>query len=131
MRGREYIASLKPCGDGMLLETLRFADEVRAAAPYFAAIKDAKSDRELMKLAESLIERKTAPFDASRFHDQYTDSLRALIEAKAKHGRPIEIEEEKPQGGGKVINLMEALKRSVRGGEASSGSERRQRRKAG
>jgi DNA end-binding protein Ku len=133
MRGREYIAALRPCGDGLLLETLRFADEVREAAPFFRSIRDEKSDRELMDLAGSLIEKKTAPFEADRFRDQYTDALRALIEAKAKHGRPLEIEEETPEPSGKVINLMDALKRSVRGAGAADDrhTDRRARRKAG
>ena len=59
MRGREYIVSLKPCGRGILLETLRYADEVVKAQGYFRDIGDAKPDEEMLDLAEALIEKKT------------------------------------------------------------------------
>ena len=116
MRGREYIAALKPCGQGLLLETLRFADEVRNAAPFFSEVGESDTEEELQSLAEELIERKTAAFDPKQFQDSYTVALRELIEAKAKSGKPIEVEEqEEPSGGGaQVIDLMEALKRSVK-----------------
>jgi DNA end-binding protein Ku len=115
MRGREYVAALKPCGDGLMLETLRFTDEVRAAAPLFADIGDANTDKELLDLARELISRKTAKFDADKFHDRYTDALRDLIEVKAKTGKPLAVDESKDDGasGGKVIDLVAALKRSL------------------
>ena len=56
MRGREYIVSLKPCGRGILLETLRYADEVVKAQGYFRDIPDAKPDAEMLELAEALID---------------------------------------------------------------------------
>jgi DNA end-binding protein Ku len=116
MRGREYIAALKPCGDGMLIETLRFADEVREAAPIFADIGNAKSDTELLSLAKELIERKSASFDPEAFKDKYTDALRSLIEARSKKTKPVEVDDEElPSEGAQVIDLVEALKRSVRG----------------
>jgi DNA end-binding protein Ku len=113
MRGREYIAAIKPCGNGLLLETLRFADEVREAAPFFADADKAEADPELLDLARELIARKTAPFDPERFHDHYTEALRELIDAKAKHRKPVSIDEEAPTGGAKVIDLVAALRRSV------------------
>ena len=113
MRGREYVAAIKPCGRGLLLETLRFADEVREAAPFFADADDDKADPELLDLARELIARKTAPFDPEKFHDHYTEALRELIDAKAKHRKPVAIDEDVPSGGAKVIDLVEALKRSV------------------
>lgn len=113
MRGREYVAAIKPCGKGLLLETLRFADEVQSAAPYFAAMDADQPDKELLALATELIERKSAPFDPGRFEDQYTNTLRALIDAKAKRRAPVEVDEEEPSGGATVIDLVEALKRSV------------------
>lgn len=133
MRGREYIAALKPCGGGMLLETLRFADEVREAAPLFADIGEGKSDPELLDLAETLISKKTAPFKADVFKDNYTEALRAVIEAKAKTRKPIEVsEKEEPRGGGaQVIDLVDALKRSVRGAGKGAESPPARRKKAG
>lgn len=133
MRGREYIAAIKPCGNGLLMETLRFADEVREAAPFFADFDDEAPDKELLSLAHELIERKTAPFEPGRFEDHYTNALRELIDAKARHEKPVQVEEEQPAGGAKVIDLVEALKRSVRGAERSSSGGRASgsRRKAG
>lgn len=114
MRGREYVAALKPCGDGLMLETLRFADEVRAAAPLFADIGDEKTDPELLDLAQELIKRKSAAFSIEAFHDRYTDSLRDLIESKARTGKPIAIADNEPdQKGSNVIDLVGALKRSL------------------
>lgn len=118
MRGREYIAAIKPCGNGLLLETLRFADEVRAAAPFFSTVDDVEPDEELLSLAQELIDRKSAPFDPRRFQDQYTQALRELIDAHAKRRKPVAVgEEDRPSGGAKVIDLVEALKRSVKNAE--------------
>lgn len=127
MRGRDYVAALKPCGNGLLLETLRFADEVQDAAPYFAAFDDDAAEPELLDLARNLIERKSAPFQPGRFHDQYTEALRALIEAKAKRRKPVAVTEEHSHRGGKVIDLVEALKRSVEGGAGPSRPQRRRK----
>ena len=125
MRGREYIACLKPCGNGMMLETLRFADEVRESAPYFADVEEISPDKEMLELAEELIERKTAPFDPDKFHDQYTEAVRELIEAKRKHQKPVAVEEEEmPARGAEVIDLVDALKRSVRGAARDGGTQR-------
>ena len=115
MRRREYVVAIKPCGNGLLLETLRYADEIQKAAPYFASIDDDKPDAELLKLAGELIDRKSAPYDPSRFQDQYSTALRELIDAKAEQRKPVAIDDE-PRGGAKIIDLVEALKRSVKGG---------------
>lgn len=116
MRGREYVVSLKPCGRGMVLETLRYADEVNKAQGYFRDIPDAKPDPELLDLAETLIEKKTAAFDPKEFHDRYVDALKDLIERKRKaKGRKVIEEEEEPSGRGasNVVDLMAALKKSL------------------
>jgi DNA end-binding protein Ku len=129
MRGREYVAALKPCGQGLLLETLRFADELRKAAPYFSSLGDVDPDEELLDLARELIDRKTAAFDPERFKDSYTEAVREMIDAKVHHKKAVQIEEgEEPSGGAKVIDLVEALKRSVRSGGAEA---RNGKRKAG
>jgi len=114
MRGREYVVSLKPCGRGLVMETLRYDDEVNKAASYFRGIGDAKPDPELLELAGTLIDKKTGPFDASDFHDRYVDALKVLIERKKK-GKAIAIEtDEAPASrGGNVVDLMAALKRSL------------------
>ena len=76
MRGNEYLAALKPCGSGMILETLHYAEEVRKADPFFTEISDKKADSDLLSVAEDLIKRKAAPFDASEFHNHYRAALR-------------------------------------------------------
>jgi len=122
MRGREYVVSLKPCGRGIVLETLRYADEVRKAQSYFRDIPDSKPDEELLELAETLIEKKTGKFDASEFHDRYVDALKSLIEKKRKaKGKKVieETEDDIPARKGNVIDLMAALKKSVGGGSAA------------
>ncbi len=71
MRGQEYVVALKPCGRGLLLETLRYADEVNKANSYFREIGDTKPEQDLLDLASSLIAKKTGKFDASDFHNLY------------------------------------------------------------
>jgi DNA end-binding protein Ku len=116
MRGREYVVSLKPCGRGMVLETLRYADEVQRAQTYFREIPDDTPDADLLDLAEALIAKKTGEFDPGAFKDRYVDALHALIEKKrkAKGGAKI-IEDKDDEGGrgGNVVDLMAALKKSM------------------
>src|ERR1043165_3997054 len=115
LRGREYVVSLKPCGRGILLETLRYADEVVKAQGYFRDIPDARPDPEMLELAEALIDKKTAKFDPAKFHDRYVDALKELIEKKRKSkGARIEAEEEElPKRASNVVDLMAALKKSI------------------
>ena len=116
LRGREYIVSLKPCGRGIILETLRYADEVNKAQGYFRDIPDIQPDEELLDLAETLIAKKSAPFEPDKFHDRYIDALKALVDRKLKaKGGTIEAdpEEAAPRKGSNVVDLMAALKKSL------------------
>lgn len=116
MRGREYIVSLKPCGPGMVLETLRYDEELNKAQSYFRGIGKSKPDAELLDLATTLIVKKSGEFDASDYKNRYIDALKDLIGRKMKaKGRKIEPEEEaeKRPSGSNVIDLMAALKDSV------------------
>ena len=126
LRGREYLVSVKPCGRGIILETLRYADEVNKAQNYFREISEAKPDEELLDLAETLIEKKTAAFDPAKFHDRYIEALQDLIERKRK-GKTIHAEEEPaPARGTNVIDLMAALKRSIeKPAEAGGGGSKK------
>ena len=117
VRGREMLVSLKPCGKGIVMETLRYEDEVRRAQTYFKDIPSSKPDKEMLELAGSLIDKKSAPFDAAEFHDRYVDALKKLVDKKAKaKGKKILEDVEEPSGSGKsnVIDLMAALKKSVK-----------------
>ncbi|MGN6499650.1 MAG: Ku protein [Tsuneonella sp.] len=120
LRGREYLVSLKPCGKGIVMETLRYEDEVRKAQSYFKDIPDAKPAKEMLELANALIDQKTAPFDAGEFHDRYVEALHGLIDKKVKaKGKKIleDVEEPGAKAGSNVIDLMAALKKSVGGSE--------------
>lgn len=128
MRGREYIVSLKPCGRGMILETLRYADEVQKAQGYFREIPDSEPDPELLDLAQTLIEKKASKFDPKGFHDRYVDALRNLIEKKkkAKGAKVIEEDPDKADSrGSNVVDLMAALKKSLGPGDAKPASKAR------
>lgn len=113
VRGRDYIVAIKPCGKGLLLETLRFANEVRQSERVFADIPDVNVDEDMLRLAEELIERKSAPFDASSFRSQYVAAIRELIDEKRRTGKVTAAREEELAPRGKVIDLMEALRKSV------------------
>ena len=116
MRGREYIVSIRPCGRGLMIETLRYADELAKSQSYFRDIPDYEADPELLELAENLIEKKTGEFDPSAFRDHYVDALKQLVQRKLEaKGRKITAEEESEpvQEGSNVIDLMKALKKSL------------------
>ena len=116
MRGREYVVSIKPCGRGIVMETLRYADEVNKAAGYFRDIPDAEPDVELLELAETLIAKKTSAFSAEKYHDHYVEALKELVarKLKLKGGKVTPEEDEAPnKGGSNVIDLMAALKKSI------------------
>lgn len=118
MRGREYLCAIRPCGDGLLLETLRYEDEVREAEPMFAEIADEKSDEDLLEVATQLIRRKSAPFDAGNFRDHYDEGLRALIESRRKNRKTprsrVGSKDDARPSGDNVVDLMAALKESLK-----------------
>jgi len=115
MRGREYVVSLKPCNRGLVMETLRYADELQKAQGFFREIPEDTPDADLLDLAESLIEKKKGDFHPEIFKDRYIDALKELVERKVKSkGKKITADEE-PEAprGGNVIDLMAALKKSL------------------
>jgi DNA end-binding protein Ku len=133
VRGREQLVSLKPCGKGIVLETMRYEDEVRKAQSYFKDISAAKPDKGMIDLAKTLIEQKAAPFDAGEFHDRYVEALQGLIEKKRKaKGKTIleDVEEPESARGSNVIDLMAALKKSVGGKEEKAAAKKAPAKKA-
>ena len=134
MRGQEYVVALKPCGRGMLLETLRYADEVNKAQSYFREIGDHKPDADLLDMASMLIERKTGKFDPSDFHNRYVDALHRLIDEKIKSKGEKVIEDpdagDGPPKGSNVVDLMAALKRSLGSADEDSGKAANENRKS-
>jgi DNA end-binding protein Ku len=136
MRGKEYLCAIRPCGDGLLLETLHYASEIRDAEPLFSSIEDDAADKELLEVATQLIDRKTAPFDASAFKDHYAEALNELIAAKLKNKKTprARADDKEPAGGGpsNVVDLMDALKKSLKEtkGKPKSASGSKGRKKA-
>jgi DNA end-binding protein Ku len=112
LRGQGSIVALKPCGRGLLLEILRHADEVKSADTFFEEVPDVKVDKEALELAVELIERKSGAFEPEKFKDEYTEAVWELINAKLEHRVPSIVTEE--PGTAKVINIMDALKKSVK-----------------
>lgn len=121
LRGKEHLAAIRPCGDGLLLETLRYADEVREADPMFSSIEDEKPAEEMLDLAKQLIDRKSKPFDAGAYSDSYHAALMELIEAKRKDKNTDRIlsDDADDGDGDNVVDLMSALKESVGKNEKS------------
>lgn len=124
MRGKEYLAAITPSGTGLMLETLHYEDEIRKADPFFSQISSKKSEPDLLEVAEALIAKKSAPFEASAFKDHYQAALHELIRRKLKNkGRKItadEDDEPKRPSGANVVDLMSALKESLEGGSKSA-----------
>jgi DNA end-binding protein Ku len=109
LANRERLVLVEARGGGVLMSTLRASDEVRAAE--FGGKQEGQIDPELVALAETIIDRKAGAFEPAEFHDHYQDALRALVESKLKGEVTAASEaiDEPP----KVINLMDALKRSL------------------
>ena len=120
MSTRERICAIEIEEGGLVLTTLRTAEEVRALDE--VALPDLpKPDPKMLQIAEKIVDQQSGDFDPSEFRDRYEDALRALIEEKRK-GKPVK--PAKPANDDtKVVDLMAALKKSLEGG----GSDRRQR----
>jgi DNA end-binding protein Ku len=125
MRGRENLVAVMPFGKGLLLETLRYANELRAADEFFDDIPEQKVDKEMVALATELIQRKTKPFDPASFHDAYAMALEQSVERKRAGHAVVTTGEEERRPPAKVINLIDALKKSVgQGAERERGGKR-------
>jgi DNA end-binding protein Ku len=115
--GREHLVAVSALNDdklaGLMAYTMRYVEELRDPAEYFGKIKKVAVDEDQLSLAKELIKRKATKFVPEKFKDEYEVALRELVEAKVKH-TPIPREEPAPKSA-KVINLMDALRKSVRG----------------
>jgi DNA end-binding protein Ku len=116
LRGHGNIVAIKPCGRGLLLEILRHANAVKPADIFFDDIPELKVDKEALDLAKELIERKAGPFEPEQFKDEYAEAMWELIHAKIEHRAPEIVTEQAPTA--KVINIMDALKKSVQQGKS-------------
>jgi DNA end-binding protein Ku len=114
--GKERLAVIKAYDKGLIMETLRYEYEVRKANEYFQEIEDYQANKEQVALAEQLIKNKTGKFNPGEFKDSYQEGLMEIINAKLGH-RKATLPQSRPHPGN-VVNIMDALKRSLK---ASSG----------
>ena len=120
--GREHVLAITAPADdklpGMMAYTMRYQEELRDPAEYFRDIKKVVVNEDSLELAETLIKKKAAKFDPGKFTDGYEAALKELVEAKVNHA-PIPKEAASPKRG-KVINLMDALRKSVSSDDTST-----------
>jgi DNA end-binding protein Ku len=120
LTSREHVIAIEPLGKGLLGTTLRYPYELRDEDDYFDDIRSPKISKDMVELASHILDTKAAHFDPSKFRDEYENALKALVRRKAS-GKTIKVaeRERKPDN---VVNLMDALKASLKGG--SSGKRR-------
>jgi len=121
LSGRERPVAIQACGRGLLLETLRHADEVREAERYFDDIAEREGEADQVAMARQLIEAKTGRFEPERFEDRYQAGLEELIEEKAKGHEIAGPEPGSEARGDNVVDLMGALRASL--GDGGGGEE--------
>jgi DNA end-binding protein Ku len=121
--GRESIIAIRPAGDdahgGMMAYTLRYANELRKEQDYFRDLKGVEISEESLELAETLIAKKSTKLDLSKFEDGYEVAVKELVEAKVNKMPVPRDETAEPKG--KVVNLMDALRKSLGGADSSAG----------
>jgi len=122
LSSRERIVSIDVRDRGMLVMTLRNPKEVRGHSAYFEGIPADGADKEMLQMAEQLIKQKTAEFDPEQYTDRYEEALMELIKAKVAGQEPVIAAA--PERG-KVINLMDALKKSLEDAKPAAPSKSR------
>ncbi|HWX05653.1 MAG TPA: Ku protein [Bradyrhizobium sp.] len=111
LTNREHIVALEPLGKGLMGTLLRYPYEVRGEKEYFDDIQDVKVTKDMLDLAKHIVEQKSGDFEPDKFEDHYESALVDLINKKRAGIRlPAKTV---PKTGGNVINLMDALKRSL------------------
>ena len=111
--GREHVVAITPAdGRGMMAYTLRYQSELRNHQDYFRDIKPQEISADSLQLAEALIAKRASKFDLGKFEDGYEVAVKELVEAKINH-LPLPKDEAPKATSGKIINLMDALRKSV------------------
>ncbi|MDE2577336.1 MAG: Ku protein [Hyphomicrobiales bacterium] len=112
LRGKENLVAIYPGGAGLVVDTMRYEEEIKDADDVFSGLGKAKTRPDMVKMAEELIASRTEPFEPSRYKNHYADALRELVKSKMSKGEAVSVEQaDKPAA--KVLDFMEALKRSV------------------
>ena len=107
---------MKPYEGGLTVETVHYAQELRKANTFFDEIPNGKLDKDLIDLAEELINRKKAKFDPNKFEDEYAIAIERLVKKKIeRHGELVLEDQEEPSKdyGDNVVSLVDALKKSL------------------
>ena len=120
LTNREHIIALEPLEKGLVGTLLRYPYEVRSEDEYFDEIQDVKVTKDMLDLARHIVNQKSGRFEPDKFEDQYETALVDLINQK-RAGKPI-TPKERPRGEN-VVDLMEALRRSVGGAAAEKAPE--------
>src|ERR1700681_435326 len=120
LTSREHIIALEPLDKGLMGTLLRYPYEVRAEDEYFDEIQDVKITKDMLDLAKHIVQKKSGRFEPEKFEDQYEAALVDLINSK-RVGKPI-TKKDRPAGGN-VVDLMEALRRSVGGAQPAKASK--------
>jgi DNA end-binding protein Ku len=118
LTNREHIIALEPLGKGLMGTLLRYPYEVRGEADYFDDIQDVKVTKDMLDLAKHIVERKSASFEPEKFEDHYESALVDLI--NRKRSGVLVSAKAAPKSSGNVINLMDALKRSLADGKEAA-----------
>ena len=126
---REHILAVEPWGKGLLGTTLRYDYEVRDENEFFKGIPSPRVSKDMIELAGHILDRKAGHFDAGKFKDEYELALRKLIKRKAA-GHTIERPAEEPPPSN-VIDLMDALRKSLKGKKSGAAASSSNRKKSG
>jgi len=126
LTSREHVIAMEPRGKGLMGTLLRYPYEVRDEKDYFDDIPDLKLGKDMMDLAKHIVVTKSGHFEPDKFEDHYEAALRELIEKKSKG---IKIEAPKERAPSKVINLMDALRRSAQSEQAGRKTQAKSKRK--
>ena len=118
---REHMIALEARGKGLMGVTLRYPYEIRKEDDYFSDIPEEKIPNDMLELATHIVDSKTGDFEPAKFADQYEDAVRELLKKK-QEGVKIEVPHEREPA--KVINLMDALRKSVEAERAGAGAKR-------
>src|SRR3954463_5228022 len=126
---RERAIMLQPWNKGLMGTTLRYPYEIRDAEEYFEDIPNVKLDPDMLKLAEQILQSKATDFDPSQFVDHYEEAVVEMLKKK-QAGMPVsrELAAPPPQN---VVNLMDALRRSIAQEQAASAPPKKARKRMG
>ena len=120
--------AIEPLGKGLLGTTLRYEYEVRDEKDYFKDVASPKVPKEMVRIASHIPDTKAGHFNPSKFKDEYENALKKLVKRKAS-GKRIELPEEESEQSN-VINLMDALKRSIEKGKGAGRARKKMAKRA-